>query len=641
MAHQADSSPPGTPAGFLLRLLRDRTGNSIAIITAAVFPLLGLAGGGIDMGRSYLSQSRLQQACDSSVLAARKKLGSRSIADGVVPADVAAIGNRFFDLNFASGSYGSQDRKFAMSLASDMSINGKATVTVPTTIMKIFGFNQIPIEVNCQGRLNFSNTDVMFVLDTTGSMDQTNPGDTLTKIEVLRSVVKTFFAKMEASKSAGTRIRYGFVPYSSNVNVGFLLKSDWVVDSWSYRGRVAMPSTQMETYSVYSETYTYISGTKTPITPYTATSCPADNSVTKTISLTTNADGSVKATYEITGNDYACALSADGTSYTVSGTSYSKYRYNYVTVKTGTAQRPVQKWKYGLIDQDVRFLKGATGDDVLHAGSVKVPMSGTPAAPTALTATFLGCMEERDTYEISDYSNVDLSRAHDLDIDLVPKKTDKGSQWRPMLQEISYEPEKLSTKSGTFNANPALTTSDFMRAWPSYTACPAAAQKLQEMTATQIANYLDTLKAAGNTYHDIGMIWGGRLLSPTGLFASENADAAGKATNRHLIFLTDGETMPNEFTYGTYGIEPLDQRRWSPSSALTQTQVIEQRFAFACQEVKKRNITVWVIGFGTTLNPVMTQCAGDGHSFEAGNATELEDVFSKIVAQMGELRITQ
>ena len=35
------------------------------------------------------------------------------------------------------------------------------------------------------------------------------------------------------------------------------------------------------------------------------------------------------------------------------------------------------------------------------------------------------------------------------------------------------------------------------------------------------------------------------------------------------------------------------------SSALTLTETVEKRFAVACDEVKKRNVTVWVIGFGT------------------------------------------
>lgn len=71
------------------------------------------------------------------------------------------------------------------------------------------------------------------------------------------------------------------------------------------------------------------------------------------------------------------------------------------------------------------------------------------------------------------------------------------------------------------------------------------------------------------------------------------------------------------------------------------TETVENRFGVACAEVKRRNITVWVIGFGTTLNPIMTECAGPGHFFEAQDAAQLNDVFSKIAAQMGDLRVTK
>jgi len=161
------------------------------------------------------------------------------------------------------------------------------------------------------------------------------------------------------------------------------------------------------------------------------------------------------------------------------------------------------------------------------------------------------------------------------------------------------------------------------------------------MDASQLDSFLDSIEPAGNTYHDIGMIWGGRLISPTGLFAAENVDVGGKATSRHMIFLTDGQTAPREVAYGAYGVEPLDQRRWSESSPMSLTDVVEGRFSVACDEVKKRNVTVWVIAFGTEMNPIFTECAGPGRFFEANNATELQDVFSKIAAQMGDLRISK
>ena len=276
-------------------------------------------------------------------------------------------------------------------------------------------------------------------------------------------------------------------------------------------------------------------------------------------------------------------------------------------------------------------------------GSISLPMSGYPSAsPSLTTAMFSGCIEERDTYEITDWDNVDLTRALDLDLDLVPNPSDPDTQWRPMLHEFSYEREIWWNGTGTFKKDPVTTRNDYlMAAWANLSTCPTRSQKLQEMTSAEIAAYVDGLQVGGHTYHDIGMIWGGRLISPTGLFAEENADVDSKPTNRHLIFLTDGETAPRDISYGTYGIEPLVERRWSQSSALTLTQVVEGRFGVACNEVKKRNVTVWVIGFGTTMTDLMKSCAGDGHWFQADDAAELGETFSKIAKAMGELRIAK
>ena len=138
------------------------------------------------------------------------------------------------------------------------------------------------------------------------------------------------------------------------------------------------------------------------------------------------------------------------------------------------------------------------------------------------------------------------------------------------------------------------------------------------------------------------MIWGGRLLSPTGIFASENADVSKtQPTTRHLIFLTDGKTEPLDISYSSYGVEPLDQRRWKQGSKYSLTQTVEKRFTVACNEVKKKNVTVWVISFGTSANPIMQDCAGGDHYFVAADADSLNAAFATIAKRMGELRVVR
>ena len=132
------------------------------------------------------------------------------------------------------------------------------------------------------------------------------------------------------------------------------------------------------------------------------------------------------------------------------------------------------------------------------------------------------------------------------------------------------------------------------------------------------------------------------MLSPTGLFAAENADvSATRPSTRHLIFLTDGETAPLDISYSSYGVEPLDRRRWQPGSKFTLAQTVEKRFTAACNEVRKKNVSVWVISFGTAANPIMEACAGADRYFVAADAEELDQTFATIAKRMGELRVTR
>src|SRR3546814_17165364 len=70
--------------------------------------------------------------------------------------------------------------------------------------------------------------------------------------------------------------------------------------------------------------------------------------------------------------------------------------------------------------------------------------------------------------------------------------------------------------------------------------------KLTEMTKADQSTfdaYIDKLEAEGFTYHDVGMASGARLISPTGLFASENATAKknDRPISSHILFMPDGE----------------------------------------------------------------------------------------------------
>ncbi|MBA3776214.1 MAG: VWA domain-containing protein [Betaproteobacteria bacterium] len=623
--------PDRANGGWIARLARDRAGNTLAMIAAAIAPIMAMVGGGVDMGRSYLAQARLQQACDAGVLAARKRMGSEAAVSGTIPEETGDIGQRFFNVNFRDGAYGSTGRSFAMNLEEDFAISGQASVQVPTTIMRVFGFNEVPINVTCEAQINFNNTDVMMVLDVTGSMAQTNPGDSASRIEVLKDTVKGFYLQLQAASLAGTRIRYGFVPYSTNVNVGGVLEDDWVVGEWDYQSRrLKTTINSMTTFTHYTSS-SYISGTSSTANDSTYSAsfsetngyyCPSkpagdvassSTSTSKTEVVTSPLPGvRTTVTYVRTRNGYTYGVELKDTTCQVTKTTYTNYKDTYDKI-TEPALGSDSQWQYWQFSYDVSNWR-TDGN---------------------------GCIEERETYEITDYDNVDLTKALDLDIDRVPEADDPETQWRPIYPGLVFARALEWNGSGDFTTNQVNTYKEFVSPDSLGTAaCPSPALRLSDLDSEEFDDYLATLKPVGSTYHDIGMIWGARLVSPTGLFAADNADvSANSPTNRNLIFLTDGETAPYDLSYSSYGLEPLDQRRWNPDSTMSLTQHVEKRFEFACAEIKKRNVTVWVIGFGVSLNPVMKDCAGAGHFFEAADAAELNATFAAIAKNMSRLRI--
>lgn len=615
----------------------------MAIIAASIFPLLALIGGGIDMGRGYLAQSRLQQACDAGVLAARQRLGSDVITDGEVPAEVAEAGNRFFNINFRDGAYGSEERQFQMALEADFAISGVASAQVPTTLMEIFNFDHLDVSADCEAVLNFSDVDIMMVLDVTGSMRHTNPGDTMSRLDSLKATLRNFHAQVAGSQAPGTSVRYGFVPYATNVNVGHLLEDDWVVDSWRYQGRRKSNVAGVSNETTYARNWRFVSGSRSdwnnwpiqstyPGTYHAATT--ADQSATYTCDRALPAD-TLEYDSDDNGDEYVeVQASPPATLYiqpkrvTENGTRYK------TTVNGSTCEvRALVSDDYVQDYEEVRSVPDT--DYLWRYGQIRSDVDDWRSETE-------GCIEERDTYEIADYTNVDLSRALDLDIDLVPTSGDSDTQWRPRYPGLLYTRALRDDGTGAVDPATVLSEENFSQTsnwW--FSDCPAPARKLGEMNAAELDAYLATLTPYGATYHDIGMIWGGRLLSPTGLFADENQDTASTYRSRHMIWMTDGQTEPYDLAYGAYGMEPLDQRRWSNGSSRTLAQTVEARFAFACDEVKKRNITVWVIAFGTTLNPIMEECAGSGRAFQAANAQQLNNAFSSIAQSMGDLRVSR
>ena len=86
---------------FLARLRDNSSGNTLAIVGAALIPLTAMIGSGVDMSRAYMAKTRLQSACDSAALAGRRVMANDSLGTNVVPE-----ATRFFRLSPSSCTSG-------------------------------------------------------------------------------------------------------------------------------------------------------------------------------------------------------------------------------------------------------------------------------------------------------------------------------------------------------------------------------------------------------------------------------------------------------------------------------------------------------------------------------------------------------
>lgn len=589
----------------------DERGNTLAIIAFALIPLLAIVGSAVDTARLYVVKVRLQQACDAGALAGRKFMTSSTLT---LDPNAATEANAFFKSNFKDGLFASTNVRFIPSKPTANKVAGTATATVPMTLTSMMGFGDSTLSVTCEASYDVADLDIMFVLDTTGSMayaatDTFTSGQSVrsytredgttgyyteeknnARIKALRTAVINFYDTVAAAADTSTKIRYGFVPYTSTVNVGKIIPSDFMVrDTHTYSSRRPIEANSGASWTV------------------------AHNNINQQ-ACTNLATRSPASGYD---------MNARATVRTVSSWSANTCMIRHQTVEL--------KWTFGPIETDI-------------SGYIAVNWVHDPSKLGNSQSKWQGCIEERDTRATGTFAQNNLPL--DLDPDVAP--TNRASRWRPMWPDMIYKRGgSLSTvevSNGWAGNSNYESIGGSSPAQLSLISCGKQAQRLSPMTRMEVANYVNhpDFRAVGTTYHDVGMIWGTRFLSPTGPFAADTAPWPGrKEPMRHLVFMTDGELYPSLDIYGLYGVERTD-RRVTGSDTYRQKERHAARFAAVCEAARQRNITIWVIAFGSNLSREMIECASSsGNAFRAVSDTQLNAAFQSIAARVAMLRLTR
>lgn len=641
---------------LLARLARDKRGNVLAIVGAALVPLTIMIGSGIDLSRAYMAKSKMQSACDAASLAARRVLVNDTLSTAV-----ETTGKEFFGFNFPQGLYGTANFTPAVTKPSAGVIRVAADTTIPTVVMKLFGFGSLPVAVSCEASLNFVNTDIVLVLDVTGSMAQQIDG--VDKIDALEEAVLALYDELTPIqtqlKSQGLRLRYGIVPYSSTVNVGRLLyakNANYVATSVTVPSRVA--NFNQDTYTANAPT---LSGGSWEVAGWTMNDGDCRNFVERSpdngggpppaATTVTRYQGTSSSSGYVQSQNWGWSGAPD-----TNGSKRSCRRWRVVettTYSTGS-QKTFGGWTYKNEDYDTSNYITPTGSltyATSGAGTVPAPggtydlqqlaVAGT--GTSTATATWNGCIEERETTTSIDggTSLTIPTGAKDLDINLIPSSAE--TRWRPMVPDLVF-----TRSAGTAPVNSwagSTSTDGWIKNYnysSGYWACPTEARRLAEWDRASLASYLAGLQTVGGTYHDIGMIWGARFISTGGAFGDGCDFYNSMPCNRHVIFMTDGLQTAYCNVYTAYGVEQNDIRVTGSGNCNNQLARHEQRFRMACNATKNLGASVWVIGFDTALNSNLTGCASSPNQADtAGNKATLIAKFRQIGNQIGALRLTQ
>ena len=214
---------------LLRRLRRDEAGNTLAICAAAIIPLTAVIGSALDLSVAYMTRSRLQNACDAGVLAGRQLMQGTAFNQAV-----RNEADKFFDFNFPEGTSGSTEIEFIVEQDQDQGAQllGSASALVPTSLMRVFGYRNIPIQVTCDATRDMGHNDIVLVLDVTGSMADAPSNGGGTKIGRLRTGALGLFRALDTDDGSVTR--YGVMPYSHTVNVGRSLKNKDILRDQPY-----------------------------------------------------------------------------------------------------------------------------------------------------------------------------------------------------------------------------------------------------------------------------------------------------------------------------------------------------------------------------------------------------------------------
>ena len=149
--------------------------------------------------------------------------------------------------------------------------------------------------------------------------------------------------------------------------------------------------------------------------------------------------------------------------------------------------------------------------------------------------------------------------------------------------------------------------------------------------SSEMTDYIDDLKASGDTYIAPGLMWGYRVLSPGAPFT----EMAGKDINSSAIVLMSD------------GMNSRSYKSWSNGSDHygTNRKAADEDTLAACSFIKSQDVEIYAIAFqidDKDTEDMLKDCATTfSHYYDADSIEQLKEAFSDVAASFREVALTE
>lgn len=165
--------------------------------------------------------------------------------------------------------------------------------------------------------------------------------------------------------------------------------------------------------------------------------------------------------------------------------------------------------------------------------------------------------------------------------------------------------------------------------------CPRASILPLTNDKQALLNTINQLQASGNTYVNVGLVWGLRLISP-GFPFREAVAWEDPNWKKAVILMTDGENQAHP-SYSVYGVT---------SSGTPNNATLNNRVEYVCNQLKSKGVLVYTItftsGISNATKRIYERCASQPSMwYDAPTQARLIQVYGTIAKELSNLHITK